>query len=125
MNDRSGTPPADHESEIIAEYLARLRELKPLWTRNFLFFFLPGFLSFMLGGPGGLLLPGGRANHNLWLIVPGIVLCVIGGFRGVRLMLKYRRCPACDRFQDPAMQWPYRTCIRCGVKLTNDWRETR
>lgn len=125
MNDHSASQHPDQEAEIIAEYLSRLRALKPKWERNFLLLFFPGILLFVIGGPGGLLLPGGTPNHNLWLIIPGIILCVIGGFRGVRLMLKYRRCPVCDRFQDPSFQFPYRSCVRCGSKLSNDWRETR
>jgi hypothetical protein len=117
-------PPSDRESAIVAEYLSRLRELKPLWNRNILLLFLPGFLLFAAGGPGGLLLPGGHANRNLWLIVPGIALCAIGAFRGVRLMLKYRRCPVCDRFQSVEIRIPYRTCTGCGARLTHNWKET-
>ena len=55
----------DREAAIIAEYLARLRELKPLWNGNFSLLFLPGFLLFMVGGPDGLLLSGGKPNQNL------------------------------------------------------------
>lgn len=124
MNRDSGKP-TDQEAAIAAKYLSRLRELKPLWNRNFLLLFLPGFLLFVLGGPGGLLLPGGQANHNLWLIVPGIALCVAGAIRGVLLMLKYRRCPVCNRFQPVEMRIPYRCCLGCGSRLTNDWKETR
>lgn len=124
MASDSGKP-TDHEAAIVAEYQARLRELRPLWNRNFLLLFLPGFLLFVIGGPGGLLLPGGQANHNLWLIVPGIALCAAGAVRGVWLMLKYRRCPVCDRFQSVEMRIPYRSCLGCGARLSNDWKETR
>ena len=125
MTESTGKRAPDREAAIIAEYLARLCELKPQWNRNFLLLFLPGFLLFGIGGPGGLLLPGGQPNHNLWLVVPGIALCVIGGIRGVRLMLKYRRCPVCNRFQTVEMRIPFRTCAGCGARLTNDWKETR
>lgn len=124
MASDSGKP-TDHEAAIVAEYQSRLRELKPLWNRNFLLLFLPGFLLFAIGGPGGLLLPGGQANHNLWLIVPGLALCAVAGIRGVRLMLKYRRCPVCDRFQSVEMRIPYRRCLGCGSRLSHDWKETR
>lgn len=124
MASDSGKP-TDHEAAIVAEYQTRLRELRPLWNRNFLLLFLPGFLLFVIGGPGGLLLPGGQASHNLWLIVPGIALCAAGAVRGMRLMLKYRRCPVCDRFQSVEMRIPYRSCLGCGARLSNDWKETR
>lgn len=123
ISDSNGS--TDHEAAIVAEYLARLRELKPQWNRNFLLLFLPGFLLFVIGGPGGLLLPGGQANHNLWLIVPGIALCAAGAVRGVLLMLKYRRCPVCDRFQAVEMRIPYRSCMGYGARLSNDWKEMR
>ena len=51
---------------VVEEYLARLRELQPLWNRNFLLLFLPGFLLFVIGGPGGLLLPGGQSKHGVF-----------------------------------------------------------
>ena len=66
----------------IAEFQERRREFQRHWNRNWLFVFLPGFLLFAAGGPGGLLLPGGEAHHNLWLIVPGVCLGVIGMARG-------------------------------------------
>lgn len=97
----------------------RLNELKPLWTRNLLLVFLPGLVLFVIGGPGGLLLPGGDAGHNLWLIVPGIVLCVIGFLRGAMLMYHYRRCPVCDAFQANEIRVPRYLCLRCGARLTN------
>lgn len=116
-------PPNAHEAAVIAAYQARLRELKPRWERNFLFIFLPGFLMFAIGGPGGLLLPGGQAHHNLWLIIPGVALCLIGGIRGFRLMSKYRRCPQCETFQQNEFRIPYRTCVGCGARLSSNWKE--
>jgi len=80
-------------------------------------------LLFVIGGPGGLLLPGGKPNHNLWLIIPGIVLFMIGVVRGVLMMSHYRRCPVCDKFQPPEIRIPYRTCLGCGTRLTRSWRE--
>lgn len=115
---------SERDAQAIEEFLERLRELKPLWNRNFLLLFLPGFLLFGIGGPFGLLLPGGQANHNLWLIIPGVVLCVIGGVRGFMLMWHYRRCPVCDKFQPPEMRIPYRVCLGCGTRLTTNAKET-
>jgi hypothetical protein len=104
--------------ETVAEFQARLREGKPLWNRNFLRLFLPGFLLFGFGGPLGLLMPGGRANNNRWMIFSGLALCLAGGARGAWLMWTYRRCPACGRFQRPEWRIPYRTCIGCGARLS-------
>jgi hypothetical protein len=119
----SGRLASERDAKATAEYLQRLRELKPLWNRNLLWIFLPGFLLFGIGGPLGLLLPGGKANHNVWLLIAGLALCVIGAVRGARLMWQYRRCPVCDRFQEPDMR-PYRVCPRCGTRLAGNWNET-
>jgi hypothetical protein len=110
--------PTQSEQVTIEEFQQRLRELKPQWNRNMLFVFLPGFLLCGAGGPGGLLLPGGKANDNLWLIVPGIALCAIGLVRGAILLLRYRRCPQCNRFQNSEWRIPYRSCMGCGVRLS-------
>jgi hypothetical protein len=124
--ERGGTQNAESERDAraVAAFEAQLRELKPLWNRNFLLVFLPGIILFFVGGPGGLLLPGGHANDDLRLIIPGIVLCVIGGVRGFILMWRYRRCPECGEFQRPGFRFPYRTCMSCGVRLTRSWKET-
>ena len=86
--------------------------------------FLPGFLLFAAGGPGGLLLPGGKANDKLWLIIPGIVLCVTGLVRGVILMYRYRRCPVCDAYQPNKIRMPHYQCMECGARLSNSWKGT-
>lgn len=124
MNRNAGASGSEGDARTVAEFHERLRELKPLWNRNFLLLFLPGFLLFGIGGPGGLLLPGAEANHNLWLIVPGIALCLIGAVRGAMLMSRYRRCPVCEKFQPPEFRIPFRTCLGCGAKLSNDWKES-
>lgn len=95
--------PAWREAAIIAQYLARLRELKPLWNRNFLLLFLPDFCCSSSMVPVACCCRGGRATHNLWLIVPGIALCALASIRGVRLMLKCRHRTVRDRFQSVAM----------------------
>jgi hypothetical protein len=122
-NDGMKKAESERDARTVAAFEAQLRELKPLWNRNFLLVFMPGIILFFVGGPGGLLLPGGHANDDLRLIIPGIVLCVIGGVRGCILMWRYRRCPECGEFQRSGFRFPYRTCMSCGVKLTSGWKE--
>lgn len=104
--------------EDVSAFQAQLRELKPLWNRNFLLLVLPGFVLFGWGGPFGLLLPAGVPHDIRWMIYSGIALFLAGAARGAWLMWTYRRCPACGRFQSPAWRMPFRTCLGCGVRLS-------
>ncbi len=116
--------PAEHEMRIIKEFQDRLREFRPIWNRNILFIFLPGFLMFGAAGPGYLLIPGAQPVHAPWLLFSGIALCVIGGIRGAYLMAKHCRCPMCDKIQTPAKYFPYRKCLRCGTRLSVSWKDS-
>ena len=96
----------DPESETIAEYQRRKREFQPLWNRNWLTLFLPGFVLFALGGPVG----------NVPLVaIAGFAICAAAAVRGMMLVLRYCRCPACDTVQWPAVYFPYRQCRGCSI----------
>ena len=96
------------EKEVIAEFQRRRREFKPLWTRNIGLVFFPGFAIFVIGGQ----------TDKLWLVIPGIAVCLVGAARGFVLILRYRRCPVCGMVQTPRVQLPYRICRGCGNRLS-------
>ncbi len=91
----------------IAEFQKRRREFQPQWNAAIGLFFFPGFLLFIIG-----------AQFNRWVVIPGIILCLVGAVRGLLLILQYRRCPACNAIQISKIYYPYRTCRSCGVRLS-------
>jgi len=101
------TPPRT-EGEIIAAFQAQRREFQPRWRRAVGFVFFPGFILFLIGSQTGL----------LWLVIPGMGLCLVGAARGAMLVVRYRRCPFCGVIQFPKMQFPYRTCNGCDSRLS-------
>ncbi len=104
--------------ESVVQFQEQLRESKPLWNRNILTVFLPGFLLFGWGGPLGLLTPTGKPHDIRWMIYAGIALCVVGAVRGAIIASRYWRCPVCNRFQSPQWRIPYRSCLGCGARLS-------
>ena len=104
--------------ESVARFQEQLREFTPLWNRNILLFFLPGFLLFGWGGPLGLLTPEDKPHDIRWMIYTGIALCVVGAVRGAIIASRYRRCPVCNRFQLPEWRLAYRSCTGCGARLS-------
>ena len=110
--------PDEDVPESVAQFQQQLRECRPLWNRNLLTVFLPGFLLFGWGGPFGLLTPEGKPHDIRWMIYTGIALCVVGALRGATIAWRYRRCPVCARFQSPEWRIPYLRCAGCGARLS-------
>jgi hypothetical protein len=102
------------EQDLIAEFQRRQREFKPRWNRNIGILFFPGFVLFLIGGQA----------DRLWLVIPGIGLCLAGAVRGLLLVLRYRRCPECGALQMPKMHAPYRTCEGCGSRLSTGFKDS-
>lgn len=101
-------PTVDQDDHYIAEFQARRREFQPLWRRAVGYIFFPGFVIFLIGSQ----------TDKLWLVIPGMALCLVGAARGAMLVFRYRRCPACGAIQFPRMYYPYRSCPTCGVRLS-------
>lgn len=110
--------------DAIAQFQQRRRQFKPRWNGNWLFVFFPGFLLFMAVGPAGELLWGWKPAGHPWLLFPGIGLCILGMVQGVYLMLRYRRCPVCEKFQKPRICFPFRICASCGARLSLGWKDS-
>ena len=96
------------DDQFIAEFQEHRRQFQPLWRRNIGVVFFPGFVLFLVGSQ----------TDKLWLVIPGIALCLVGAVRGAILVFRYRRCPACGKIQKPKILFPYRTCEGCGVRLS-------
>ena len=100
-------------NDVLAEYQQRRREFQPFWNRNWLVFFA-GFVLFALGGETDL----------SSVAIAGFAICAAAGVRGVMLMRRHLRCPACETIQWPAVCFPYRQCRDCGQRLSQGWRDS-
>jgi hypothetical protein len=96
---------------VADEFASRRRSFQAEWNRTLL----------RLGAPGFILFGVSLFIESAW----GIVLTVVGfGLfagalgRGALLMHRGRRCPVCDEPQRLEIEIPYRTCGRCGVRLS-------
>jgi len=103
---------------VIEEFQRRSRAFQAEWNRNFLFLALPGFALFWLG----LFVEG---PIRMGLAGLGFLVFAGGLARGVSLMTRGRKCPACGVVQKPAVHIPWRSCAGCGVRLSHGVKDSR
>lgn len=110
--------PSGEAAAVIEEFQRRNRKFPTEWNCNFLFLALPGFALFWLGlfveGPMRMALAG-----------LGFLVFAGGLARGVSLMMRGRRCPACEAIQKPAIHIPWQSCAGCGVRLSHGVKDSR
>lgn len=101
-------PKAESGDPLVDEFRRRCEEFQPRWNRNAVSSTLPGFLLFFAG----------IVTDTRAVALAGFAILLIGTARGAALIVRYRRCPGCDRVQGLKVRLPHHVCRWCGARLS-------